>query len=139
VADFQLKVTAETQDAEKKLQSIDKAATEVTRDRPIKIEIPNYSELSKNLSDLKKDIGDAANTVKQFYRVAGQLPVGPVKDINEMAAQLKNVATAANDTRKNVGDAGDVIRTTLDTAGTWWEDLLELRLAFMSSIKPRKR
>lgn len=124
MADFQLKVTAETQDAEKKLQSIDKAATEVTRDRPIKIEIPNYSELSKNLSDLKKDIGDAANTVKQFYRVAGQLPVGPVKDINEMAAQLKNVATAANDTRKNVGDAGDVIRTTLDTAGKAAENLV---------------
>ena len=109
MADFQLKVTAETQDAEKKLQQVDKVATEATRDRPIKIEIPNYSQLSKNLGDLKKDINEAANTVKQFYRVAGQLPIGPVKDINEMASQLKNVASAANDTRKNVGDAGDVI------------------------------
>ena len=124
MADFQLKVTAETQDAEKKLQQVDKVATEATRDRPIKIEIPNYSQLSKNLGDLKKDINEAANTVKQFYRVAGQLPVGPVKDINEMASQLKNVASAANDTRKNVGDAGDVIRTTLDGAGKAAESLV---------------
>ncbi len=132
MADFQLKVTAETQDAEKKLQNIDKTATEATRDRPIKIEIPNYSQLSKNLGDLKKDIGDAANTVKQFYRVAGQLPVGPVKDINEMGAQLKNVAVAANDTRKSVGDAGDVIRTTLDGAGKAAESLVSrlTRVAF---------
>lgn len=124
MADFQLKVTAETQDAERKLQQVDKVATEATRDRPIKVEIPNYSQLSKNFGDLKKDINEAANTVKQFYRVAGQLPVGPVKEINEMASQLKNVASAANDTRKNVGDAGDVIRGTLEGAGKAAESLV---------------
>jgi len=117
VADFQLKVVAETQDAEKRLRDIEKTADETTKARQIKIEIPNYTQLHKNFEDLKKDVSSAANTIQQFYRVAAQIPGSPIQQINEMGTQLKNVAVAANESRKSVGDAGDVIKGSLQTAG----------------------
>ena len=110
MSDFRLKVIAETQAAESSLKQVDKVATEATRDRNLKIEIPNYSDLSKNFRDLNKDIGSAANGIKDFYKVASKLPVGPISDINQLAGQLKRVAVTATDTSRNVGDAGDVIK-----------------------------
>jgi hypothetical protein len=124
MADFKVKVIAETQDAESSLKQVDKVATEATRNRNIKIEIPNYSDLSKNFRDLNKDIGSAANGVKDFYKVASKLPVGPLNDINEMAQQLKRVAVTAADTGRSVGDAGDVIKATLNATNIAAETLV---------------
>jgi hypothetical protein len=117
VSDFKVKVTAETQEAEKQLREVDKTATEATKPRTINIEFPNYSAIHKNFTDLQKDIGSAANTIQQFYRVAGQIPGTPVQQINEMGSQLKNVAQAANETKNSIGDAGDVIKGSLQVAG----------------------
>ena len=114
MSDFRLKVIAETQAAESSLKQVDKVANEATRARNLKIEIPNYSDLSKNFRDLNKDISSAANGIKDFYKVASKLPVGPINDINELAGQLKRVAVTATDTSRNVGDAGDVIKATFN-------------------------
>jgi len=132
VADFQLKVTAETQDAEKKLGTVQRLADEATKLRQIKIEIPNYSDVSKNFSDLKKDVSSATNSIQEFYRVASKLPVGPIQNINEVASQLRTVGTAASESGKSVGDAGAVIKGTLDTAGKAAETLVGklTRIAF---------
>jgi hypothetical protein len=124
VSDFRLKVIAETQAAESSLKQVDKVATEATRARNLKIEIPNYSDLSKNFRDLNKDIGSAANGIKDFYKVASKLPVGPINDINELAGQLKRVAVTATDTSRNVGDAGDVIKATFNATNRAAETLV---------------
>jgi len=124
VSDFRLKVIAETQAAESSLKQVDKVATEATRDRNLKIEIPNYSDLSKNFRDLNKDVSSAANGIKDFYKVASKLPVGPINDINELAGQLKRVAVTANDTGRNVGDAGDVIKATFNATNKAAETLV---------------
>jgi hypothetical protein len=132
VADFQLRVTAETQDAEKKLGAVQRLADEATKLRQIKLEIPNYSDVSKNFSDLKKDVVSATNSIQQFYRVASKLPVGPINNINEVAGQLRAVGTAAGESSKSVGDAGAVIKGTLETAGKAAETLVGklTRIAF---------
>jgi hypothetical protein len=124
VSDFRLKVIAETQAAESSLKQVDKVATEATRARNLKIEIPNYSDLSKNFRDLNKDIGSAANGIKDFYKVASKLPVGPINDINQLAGQLKRVAVTATDTSRNVGDAGDVIKATFNASNRAAETLV---------------
>ena len=124
MSDFRLKVIAETQAAESSLKQVDKVANEATRARNLKIEIPNYSDLSKNFRDLNKDISSAANGIKDFYKVASKLPVGPLNDINEMATQLKRVAVSANDTGRNVGDAGDVIKATFNATNKAAETLV---------------
>jgi hypothetical protein len=132
VADFQLKVTAETQEAEKKLGTVQRLADEASKLRQIKIEIPNYSDVSKNFSDLKKDVTSATNSIQEFYRVASRLPVGPISNLNEVAGQLRAVGTAAGESSKSVGDAGAVIKGTLDTAGKAAETLVGklTRIAF---------
>ena len=124
MSDFRLKVIAETQAAESSLKQVDKVATEATRARNLKIEIPNYSDLSKNFRDLNKDIGSAANGIKDFYKVASKLPVGPISDINQLAGQLKRVAVTATDTSRNVGDAGDVIKATFNATNRAAETLV---------------
>jgi hypothetical protein len=124
VSDFRLKVIAETQAAESSLKQVDKVATEATRDRNLKIEIPNYSDLSKNFRDLNKDVSSAANGIKDFYKVASKLPVGPISDINQLAGQLKKVAVTATDTSRNVGDAGDVIKATFNATNRAAETLV---------------
>jgi lambda family phage tail tape measure protein len=124
VSDFRLKVIAETQAAESSLKQVDKVANEATRNRNLKIEIPNYSDLSKNFRDLNKDIGSAANGIKDFYKVASKLPVGPLNDINELAGRLKRVAVTATDTGRNVGDAGDVIKATFNATNKAAETLV---------------
>lgn len=124
MADFQLRVSAETQEAEKKLGGVQRLAEEATKLRQIKIEIPNYSDVSKNFADLKKDVTSATNGIQEFYRVASKLPVGPINNINEVAGQIRAVGTAAGESSKSVGDAGAVIRGTLDTAGKAAETLV---------------
>ena len=132
MADFQLKVTAETQDAERKLGGVQRLADEATKLRQIKLEIPNYSDVSKNFADLKKDVTSATNSIQEFYRVASKLPVGPISSINEVAGQLRTVGTVASESSKSVGDAGAVIKGTLETAGKAAETLVGklTRIAF---------
>ena len=124
MADFKLKVSAETQEAQKNVEKLSKAVEETTKDRQIKIEIPNYSAVSKNFTDLKKDITSATNTISQFYRVAGQIPGTPVQTLNEMGQNLKSVAKAANEAKQSTGSAGEVISGTLNTAGKAAESLV---------------
>ena len=124
MSDFRLKVIAETQAAESSLKQVDKVANEATRARNLKIEIPNYSDLSKNFRDLNKDIGSAANGIKDFYKVASKLPVGPINDINELAGRLKRVAVTATDSGRSVGDAGDVIKATFSATNKAAETLV---------------
>ena len=124
MADFKVKVIAETQDAEQQLRGIEKVADKATKERDIKISIPNYTDVTKNFRELNKDINNAANSVKQFYQVASKLPVGPIAEINQLGGQLTKVAKTAAETGKSVGDAGDILKSTFDTANRAAESLV---------------
>lgn len=132
MSDFRLKVIAETQEAERKLERVQEHATKVEKPRSIKIELPNYTQLSKNFTTLSHDIENAANSVRSFYRVASKMPVGPVAEINEVASQMRAVGTAAVQSGKSAGNAGAVITNTLGLAGKTAESLVGklTRIAF---------
>ena len=117
MSDFRLNVIAETQAAERKLSDVEEQAQRVEKARQINIEFPNYSDLSRNFNNLNKDIKNAANSIKEFYTVSSKLPVGPLKEINEVAGQLRAVGVAAVESSKGIGNAGSAIQGTLELAG----------------------
>ncbi|MGA0848117.1 MAG: hypothetical protein ACO3PY_05885, partial [Pontimonas sp.] len=119
MADFQLRVTAETQRAEKDLQRLDKTANSATKERKLKIDI---GEINKNFSSLEKNIKEAGNAVQSFYRVSKNIPgIGDrVKEFESLAkgtANLaKNAPASAAALRENA-KAGSILATSLETAG----------------------
>lgn len=119
MADFQLKVTAETQRAEKDLQRLDRTVNEATKDRKLRIDI---GELNKSFSNVEKNIKEAGNAVQSFYRVSKNIPgIGErVKEFESLAKGTveiaKNAPASAAALRENA-KAGSILTNSLQTAG----------------------
>lgn len=114
MADFNIKVSAETQDAEKKLQRVDKVANEATRDRKINVDIPDLGKTYRNLADIGKNVSNAANDIKEFYKVAKHIPgIGDTIKSYEKAAGATAKATnaLANNTK-----AGEILAHSFEKA-----------------------
>jgi hypothetical protein len=119
VADFRLNVTADTRDASSKLQAIDQAADQATKQRTLRIDV---NQLSKNFKDIDKNVKEASNTVQQFYRISKNIP-GVGNRIQEFEALTKGTAnlakaapSAAAGLRENA-KAGTILATSFETAG----------------------
>lgn len=119
MADFQLRVTAETQRAEKDLQRLDRTVNEATKDRKLRIDI---GELNKSFSNVEKNIKEAGNAVQSFYRVSKNIPgIGErVKEFESLAKGTveiaKNAPASAAALRENA-KAGSILTNSLQTAG----------------------
>jgi hypothetical protein len=116
VADFNIKVVADTKDADAQLKGVDKTAQEATRPRTIKVDFPDYNDLHKNFKNLRSDIEDAANSIKQFYSISSRLPVGPVKEFEDLRQTVVKTAKSIDDAKSNFGDAGQVIKNSMGVA-----------------------
>lgn len=119
MADFRLNVTADTRDASSKLQAIDQAADQATKQRTLRIDV---NQLSKNFKDIDKNVKEASNTVQQFYRISKNIP-GVGNRIQEFEALTKGTAnlakaapSAAAGLRENA-KAGTILATSFETAG----------------------
>jgi len=84
MADFQLRVTAETQKAEKDLQRLDKTASEATKSRKLNIDV---TELNKNFKNVEKNVKEAGNTIQTFYRISKNIP-----GIGDRVKEFENLA-----------------------------------------------
>ena len=119
MADFRLNVSAETRDAERKLQAVDKAANEATKARSLKIDV---SALNKNFKDIDKNVREAGNTIQQFYRISKNIPgIGDrVREFEGLAKGAANLAKSAPGSaaalRENA-KAGSILASTFQTAG----------------------
>jgi lambda family phage tail tape measure protein len=118
VADFQLKVTAETQRAEKDLQRLESVANTATKERKLNI---NIAELNKSFRDVEKNVKEASNTIQTFYRVSKNIP-GVGERVREFEALAKNTAELARNApasaaalRENT-KAGSVLSNTFEAA-----------------------
>jgi len=131
VADFQLKVVAETQRAEKDLQRLDKTANEATKERKIKLDVPSIGQVSKNFSDLSKNLETAANDIKKFYGVARQLP-GIGQQIQSYEKAVTGTAKTANALASNT-KAGEILAHSFEkatsAAGSLVNDLAKVGFA----------
>lgn len=116
MTDFNIKVSAETQQAEKQLESVDKAATNATKPRKLEVNFPGYSDLSKNLNAVAQDTKNAANAVKEFYRIGSNIPFTPLNDLKQLGQQAKVAGAGAVELGKSYGTAGKVISSSMGTA-----------------------
>lgn len=120
MADFQLRVTAETQKAEKDLQRLDKTANEAVKGRKLNIDV---TELNKNFKNVEKNVKEAGNTIQTFYRISKNIPgIGDrVKEFENLAkgtAELaKNAPASAAALRENA-KASSILTGSLETAGS---------------------
>lgn len=93
MADFQLKVTAETQEAEKSLKRLDKSADEATKDRKLRIDI---GELNKSFSNVERNIKEAGNNIRTFYAISKNIP-GIGEKVQQFEELAKNTASTAKE------------------------------------------
>lgn len=120
MADFQLKVTAETQRAEKDLQRLGITADSATKDRKLKIDV---SELNKNFKDVQNNVKEASNTIQTFYRISKNIP-----GIGDRVREFENLAKGTADLAKNApasaaalrenAKAGSILANSFEAAGS---------------------
>lgn len=118
MADFQLRVTAETQQAERELQRLDKTANTAAKERKLNIDI---SELNKSFRNVEKNIKEAGNAIQTFYRVSKNIPgVGErVREFENLAkgtAELARNAPASAAALRENAKAGSILTTSFETA-----------------------
>ena len=122
MADFKVNVTADTQDAERKLRSVDKSANEATKARSIKIDASGFENISKRFKDINADIKAAGNNIQTFYRFSKNVPgIGErVREFEGLAKSAANLARTAPESaaalRENA-KAGSILANSFETAG----------------------
>lgn len=120
MADFQLKVTAETQGAEKDLKRLGVSADSATKERKLRIDV---KEINKSFKDVQSNIKEAENTIKTFYRISKNIPgIGErVKEFESLAKGAANVAknapASAAALRENA-KAGSILSNSFEAAST---------------------
>jgi hypothetical protein len=97
VTDYNIKVTSDIQEAEKKLDKIDKLAEKVEKTRNLRFDIPSFEGISRSFADLETKVTSAANNVRKFYDTTKNIPVigdvfKPIKETEEWARKLGDTA-----------------------------------------------
>lgn len=115
MTDYSLKVTANTTDAQEKLDKVDKAADKATRSRKLDIDLNGVNTAFKNLNT---GVSEASNNIKSLYGTLKMLPgIGdPLRDIDTLLKGIKNAPAAAVEIKK-ASEAGNILATSMNTAG----------------------
>lgn len=121
MADYQIRVSADTQQANAQLVKVDRVADKATRDRKITIGVTNLKDIQKNYKKINAGVKEAANNIKTFYGVSKKLPgIGErVQDIEDLAAGTAKVAANAPKAAaglKEGAKASNILATGLKTA-----------------------
>jgi murein DD-endopeptidase MepM/ murein hydrolase activator NlpD len=126
VTDYNIKVTSDIQDAEKKLDKIDKLAEKVEKTRNLKFDIPSFSDIEKGFADIENKVTSAANNVRKFYDTTKNMPVigdvfKPIKETEEWARKLGDtgprIARVASGI-KEVSTASGALETGMRSASS---------------------
>lgn len=115
MTDYFLKVTANTADAQEKLDKVDKAADKATRSRKLDIDLNGVNTAFKTLNT---GVSEAANNIKSLYGTLKMLPgIGdPLRDVDVLLKGIKNAPAAAVKI-KEASEAGNILATSMNTAG----------------------
>lgn len=122
MADFNLRVIAETQEAERRLRDVDKAANAVAKDRSIKFDLQGIKNAQQNFKDIQSNLKDIGNNIQTFYRISKNIPgLGErVQEFESLAKGTANIAKNAPQSaaalRENA-KAGSILSNSLEAAG----------------------
>lgn len=121
MADYQIKVSADTQQANAQLIKTDKIAEKATQPRNIKVSATNFKEIEKNYKKISESVKGAANDIKMFYGVSKKIPVfgDRVQEVEALAkgtAKLARNAPAAAAGLKESANAGNILSKSMQAA-----------------------
>jgi hypothetical protein len=79
VADYTVRIIADTEEADKKVKKLDREVTQVTEDRKLNIAFPSFDDVIRNIQTLGR-------VLKQTWEIAGKLPLlgGRIQDIQDV-------------------------------------------------------
>lgn len=79
MADYTVRIVAETEEADKKVKKLDREVTRVTEDRKLNIAFPSFDDVIQSIQTLGR-------VLKQTWEIAGKLPIlgGRINDIQEV-------------------------------------------------------
>ena len=123
MADYQIRVSADTKNAQAQLVKVDKAADKATRARDIKIGVPDVSKVAKAYDNIRDNASKAANGIKQFYNFSKKIPaIGErVEDVQNLATGINDAAKAAPQLAANLKEnakAGNILATSVKTTNS---------------------
>lgn len=113
MANYSVKVTADTKAAAKSLAGLDKQIDKVTKTRQLSFNLPNYKQFKSQIESIQGAAEDAANNVRVFYQVARNAPVvggklrvieDGIEAIGTTAAKTAKVISENNSTTKVMGN-----------------------------------
>lgn len=121
-------ITADTSDASRKVDALDKQLTKIEKPKKVGFEIPSFSDVGRTFDNLSKDVESAANGIRQLYKVAKMLP----GDMGEGLTRLENtakktaeVAMKAPAAVRTTTNATKLLETTVTSAGSGLNKLIE--------------
>ena len=126
MANYQVKVTADTKAAAKDLTRIDKQLNNIAKPRQLSFNLPNYGNFRKQITDVSKNAKNAANDVKTFYKVARQVP-GTREPLRKLEEGIKGVGDAAVKTTQVIKENNSTTKALTNTAkaaGNQFNDLI---------------
>lgn len=132
MADFRLKVIADTQAAERGLKQVGEVADKATKTRSLDIKVPSLHEVTKTFQTLERDVKSAANTINTFYKVGKALPGNfgeSVRAIDDIGKGAVKSAIALNNNNTAAEIFGNTIKGATDAAGQLVTTLAKVGLA----------
>lgn len=79
MADYTVRVVANTEEAEKKVDKLDKKVVQVTEDRKLNISFPSFNDIIESFKTLGR-------VIKTTWEIAGKTPLlgGRINDLQEV-------------------------------------------------------
>ena len=126
MANYQVRVTADTKAAARDLTRIDKQLDAITKPRQLSFNLPNYGKFRKSISDISRGAKDAANDVKTFYNVARQVPgtKGPLRNLEEGITKVGTAAVKTTELIKENNSTTKALGNTAKAAGSQFNALI---------------
>lgn len=121
-------ITADTTDANRKVDQLDKKLTHIEKPKKIGFQIPSFSDVGKTFDNITRDVETAANGIRQFYKIYKMLPGDMGEGLNRLEATAKKTAEVAAKAPAAVAtttNATKLLSTTVSTAGNGVNKLIE--------------
>ena len=128
MADYQIRVSADTKQATTQLVKVDKAADKATRARKIDISLTNVEKISKQYKNIKTNLKDAANDIKKVYGLSKKIPgFGErVEEVEAFAKGTADLAKAAPGAAKSVAENAKATKILSNSVGAANDGLMRM-------------
>lgn len=129
MADYRIKVTADSSAAKQELRKLSETVKRTTGDQKLNLTAPSLTGLSNRFKDLGSEIEVAKNGIREFYGLSKKLPVlgEKVQDIEDVAVGISKIgskAPAAAKALKENGKAGTILHRSFSAASRTTESFV---------------